>query len=97
MKSNLSVIAIGGLNTDIVALGAKKILRPGEDTYADRLHIGPGGKSRNIAQMSAILSERRNITMVGKTSKDPILAGTLQFHKQGIEPITREELETNSL
>lgn len=65
------MIVIGGLNTDIVALGAKKILRPGEHTYADRLHIGPGGKSRNIAQMLAVLSEKKNIAMVGKTSKDP--------------------------
>lgn len=70
MKSNLSVIVIGGLNTDIVALGVKRILRPGEHTYADRLYIGPGGKSRNIAQMFAVLSEKKNIAMVGKTSKD---------------------------
>lgn len=71
MRSNLSVIVIGGLNTDIVALGVKRLLRSGEHTYAERLHIGPGGKSRNIAQMFAVLSEKKNVAMVGKTSKDP--------------------------
>ena len=71
MDSNLSIIVIGGLNTDIVALGAKKLLKSGEHTYADKLHIGAGGKSRNIAQMIAALSIKKNVAMMGKSSKDP--------------------------
>jgi len=71
MRSSLSTIVIGGLNTDIVALGAKKLLQAGEHTYANQLHIGAGGKSRNIAQMLAVLSGKNKIAMIGKTSKDP--------------------------
>jgi len=71
MRSEISTIVIGGLNTDIVALGAKKILQPGEHTYAEKLHIGPGGKSRNIAQMIATLSGRDHVAMIGRTAKDP--------------------------
>lgn len=68
---DLSIIVAGEINTDIVALGAKKLLMPGEHTYADKLHIGPGGKSRNIAQMIAVLKDKECVAMVGKTSKDP--------------------------
>lgn len=71
MLNNLSIIVIGGLNTDIMALGAKKLLQAGEHTYAEKLQIGAGGKSRNIAQMIATLSAKKNVAMVGKTSKDP--------------------------
>src|SRR5437899_6702526 len=70
-SSNISTIVIGGLNTDIFALGAKKLLKAGEHTYANQLHIGAGGKSRNIAQMLAILIGKDKVAMVGKTSKDP--------------------------
>jgi len=73
-KNNLNkitIIVIGGLNTDIVALGAKKLLASGELTYVEKLHIGPGGKSRNIAQMIAALSNRKNVAMIGKTTNDP--------------------------
>lgn len=70
-KSDLSIIVIGGLNTDIIALGAKKLLQAGEHTYAQSLQIGPGGKSRNIAQMIAVLTQKRNVAMIGKSVKDP--------------------------
>lgn len=70
-RNELSAIVIGGLNIDIVARGAKKLVNPGELTYAQELHIGPGGKSRNIAQMMATLSGRKNVAMIGKTSQDP--------------------------
>lgn len=70
-KKDLSIIVIGGLNTDIVAVGARKLLKAGEYTYASELKIGPGGKSRNIAQMTAMLSGKNKVAMVGKTSKDP--------------------------
>lgn len=68
---DISVIVIGGLNIDIVARGAHKLAEPGELTYANELHIGPGGKSRNIAQMIAVLSSSKNVAMVGRTSQDP--------------------------
>src|SRR5579872_6904221 len=68
---DMSVIVIGGLNIDIIARGAKKLIHSGELTYADELHIGPGGKSRNIAQMIAALSTKENVAMIGKTSQDP--------------------------
>lgn len=68
---DISVIVIGGLNIDIVARGAEKLVNPGELTYASELHIGPGGKSRNIAQMIASLSGKKNVAMIGKTSQDP--------------------------
>ncbi len=71
LKSGLSIVVVGGLNTDIIAMGAKKLLRAGEHTYAEKLHIGPGGKSRNIAQMIATLIGKNKVAMVGKTSKDP--------------------------
>ena len=68
---DISVIVIGGLNVDIVARGAQKMVHPGELTYASEMSIGPGGKSRNIAQMIAVLSPSKNVAMIGKTSEDP--------------------------
>lgn len=68
---DISVIVIGGLNIDITARGANKLLKPGELTYAQELSIGPGGKSRNIAQMIAALSDKKNVAMIGKTTQDP--------------------------
>lgn len=70
-KSGLSVIVVGGLNTDIVAIGARKLLKAGEHTYASELKIGAGGKSRNMAQMIATLIGKDKVGMIGKTSKDP--------------------------
>ena len=68
---DVSIIVIGGLNVDITARGAQKMVKPGELTYASELSIGPGGKSRNIAQMIAVLSGEKNVAMIGKTSEDP--------------------------
>jgi ribokinase len=68
---DISVIVIGGLNVDIVARGAQKMIHPGELTYASELSIGPGGKSRNIAQMIAVLSDKKNVAMIGRTAQDP--------------------------
>lgn len=42
---------IGGLNTDIIATGVSTLLQSGELTRSGKLVIGPGGKSRNMAQM----------------------------------------------
>ena len=68
---DISVIVIGGLNIDITARGAEKMIQPGQLTYAKELSIGPGGKSRNIAQMTAALTDKKNVAMIGKTSQDP--------------------------
>ncbi len=67
----IKTIVIGGLNTDIIALGAPRILKSGEHAYVRELKIGPGGKSRNIAQMIATLLGRDTVAMIGKTSRDP--------------------------
>lgn len=71
MKNPVSIIVIGALNTDITVLGAKKLLAAGEYTHAKELKIGPGGKSRNIAQMIAALTQKNKVTMIGRTAKDP--------------------------
>jgi ribokinase len=70
-KNSFLAIVAGGLNTDIFAQGANKLLSAGEHTYAKKLMIGPGGKSRNIAQMIATLIGKNKVAMIGKTSKDP--------------------------
>lgn len=71
VNKNTSVIVVGGLHTDIIAQGVKKILGSGELTLGKELTIGPGGKSRNIAQMIATLTNDKTVAMVGKTSMDP--------------------------
>ena len=71
MNQQLSVLVIGGLNTDIIARGIRKILKAGENTFAEELIIGPGGKSRNIAHIIATLLGKNRVAMMGKTSKDP--------------------------
>lgn len=66
----MQTIVIGSLNTDLVATGIKQFPKPGEHVYGKELLIGPGGKSRNIADMLAQLSPSGSITMVGRTVKD---------------------------
>ena len=65
------IIVVGGLNTDIVATGVDKLLGPGELSRSGELFIGPGGKSSNIARMSACLLGPERVFMVGKTCRDP--------------------------
>lgn len=66
----ISFIVIGALNTDIIAAGVERFPQPGEHVYGRELKIGPGGKSRNIAQMIAYLAGRDRVVMVGRTAKD---------------------------
>ena len=70
-KTAGEIIVVGGLNTDIVATGVDALLGPGELTRSGELFIGPGGKSSNIARMSACLLGTECVFMVGKTSRDP--------------------------
>jgi len=68
---SISIIVPGGLNTDIMGLGVPEIIAKGELSFGGKIQIGPGGKSRNIAQMISVLTQRNKVAMVGKTSKDP--------------------------
>lgn len=67
----MKTIVIGSLNTDLVATGIKQFPKPGEHVYGKELLIGPGGKSRNIADMLANLAPKESVAMVGRTVKDP--------------------------
>ena len=67
----VKAVFIGGLNTDIIATGVSTLLQSGELTRSGKLVIGPGGKSRNMAQMMAAYYGRDAVAMVGRTSKDP--------------------------
>jgi len=68
---HVKAVFIGGLNTDIIATGVSELLKSGELTRSGELVIGPGGKSRNMAQMMAAYYGRDVVAMVGRTSKDP--------------------------
>lgn len=67
----IKTIVIGSLNTDLVATGIKKFPGPGEHVYGKELRIGPGGKSRNIADMIAHLVPPNSVAMIGRTVRDP--------------------------
>lgn len=67
----MNTVVIGSLNTDLIATGIKQFPKSGEHVYGKELVIGPGGKSRNIAQMIACLSPANSVAMVGRTVKDP--------------------------
>jgi len=67
----IKVIVIGGLNTDLVGFGVNELLGPGELTLGGELIIGPGGKSRNIAQMIATYLGKNTVAMIGRTCRDP--------------------------
>ncbi|MFO7981125.1 MAG: ribokinase [Candidatus Aminicenantes bacterium] len=71
MTEHHLIIVPGGLNTDIIGLGVKKIIGQGELTLGGRLKIGPGGKARNMAQMAASYLGKGKVAMIGKTSQDP--------------------------
>lgn len=67
----IKILVPGGLNIDIVASNVDKIAVAGELVVGEGLKIGPGGKSRNIAQMIAVLSDKNTVAMIGKTAHDP--------------------------
>lgn len=67
----MNTIVIGSLNTDFVARGIKHFPRSGEHVYGKELVIGPGGKSRNIADMIAHLAPANSVAMIGRTVSDP--------------------------
>ncbi len=67
----IQIIVPGGLNTDFVAQGVRKLAGKGELVTGKELKIGPGGKSRNVAQMIATLTGPGKVAMIGRTTKDP--------------------------
>lgn len=67
----MKTIVIGSLNTDLVATGLQRFPKLGEHVYGKELLIGPGGKSRNIADMIAHLAPENSVAMVGRTVRDP--------------------------
>ncbi len=69
--AQIKAIVIGGLNTDIIGLGVNEIIGPSELTLGGELVIGPGGKSRNIAQMIATYLGKGTTTMIGRSCRDP--------------------------
>ncbi len=71
MKHHVALIVPGGMNTDIIGAGVGRLARRGELSYGGRLVIGPGGKSRNIAQMAAVFLGQGTVAMIGVTVKDP--------------------------
>jgi len=68
----LKVLIIGSLNIDFVGLNIPKFLNPGELSYGGELFIGPGGKSRNIAQMVSFLIGKNKVAILGLLSDDPL-------------------------
>ena len=69
--AKIKTIVIGSLNTDLIIRGLNHFPKPGEHVYGKQFKIGPGGKSRNIADMIAHLVEPSSVAMVSKTVKDP--------------------------
>ncbi len=71
MPSSIAFVVAGSLNTDLIAVGVDKLLHEGELSFGGEFKIGPGGKSRNIAQMIATLVGPGSVAMIGRTAKDP--------------------------
>jgi len=65
------VVLIGALNTDICVIGVPRLPSTGEDAFGPRLHIGPGGKSRNMAEIMTILMPPNSVAMISHTTRDP--------------------------
>lgn len=66
----IKVVVVGYLNTDIIASGIVSFAKVGELVQAEKAVIGPGGKPRNIADMTARLVGDNEVAMIGKTVKD---------------------------
>lgn len=71
MNKSPQIVVVGSLNTDIIISGLDRFPKPGQQVYANEFKIGPGGKSRNIAQMAATLTSKNVVAMIGKSLEDP--------------------------
>lgn len=67
---DVSVVIIGGINTDVTFSGISHFAEPGGYVPAKKVTIGPGGKARNLAEMIARLQPGGEVVMVSKTIKD---------------------------
>ncbi len=68
---NGRIVVIGSLNTDIFISGFDNFPKSGQMVYAKDFRIGAGGKGRNIAEMTGVLTSKNTVAMIGKSSKDP--------------------------
>ena len=67
----IAIVVIGSMNTDIVGFVDEKIVKEGGHTHGKELKIGPGGKSRNMAQMISVFTGAGKVGMIGVSCKDP--------------------------
>jgi ribokinase len=71
-NDSIYAVVAGGLGTDVFGLGLNRLVGQGELEFGGKLHIGAGGKSRNMAEMMSRLLGSNKVAMVGRTSKDPL-------------------------
>jgi len=69
-SKNIRVVVPGGLTTDIIVVGVPRLPGVSQDEYGTELKIGPGGKSRNIADMIAHLIGPGTVAMLSHTVRD---------------------------
>lgn len=69
----MKAIILGNINVDITALGFSDLDDPAEAIYGNKLLIGPGGKSANIARMLATLlaPAPKQVAIITRTARDP--------------------------
>jgi ribokinase len=65
-----AVIIAGEMNTDLVIDNLPHFPKAGELVNGQKLSIGPGGKSRNIAAMASTLMLPGSVAMISKTTRD---------------------------
>jgi ribokinase len=68
--ADILAIVPGGSNTDLILSGARTVA-PGELSSGGRFAIGPGGKSRNVAQMMAAYLGPGRVAFLGRTLAPP--------------------------
>ena len=86
-------IIVGSLNTDLIIENSNKLNGPGEYAVAESLSVAPGGKSRNIAQMIAVLrGTGQGIHFIGTTIKDKF-----GFWKYPIDSLQDLDIDTQHI
>lgn len=63
---DVAAVVLGGSNTDLVCMGAPQAA-PGEMVGGRRFTVGPGGKSRNVAEMMGVYLGPDRVAFVGRT------------------------------
>jgi ribokinase len=79
MKTPTEIVAVvpGGSNTDVI-VSPTHLVGPGELSWGGGLTIGPGGKSRNVAQMMAAYLGLGRVAFLGRTLAAPKGLGDLE-------------------